>query len=199
MSQPALLHLEQLCFAYADHVLFDGLNAHITAGLTWVRGGDGRGKTTLLRLIAGELKPASGHVRHAGALFYADMREAKLDDVLAHAWLAQQAQQFTKWNSVIADALVEALRLTEHLHKSFHMMSAGTRRKVGLVAAVASQAQVVLLEAPFAALDSAGCEVVSELLAEAAAHHTCAWLLADYALPSSVSEAQLAGLIDLGD
>jgi hypothetical protein len=40
---------------------------------------------------------------------------------------------------------------------------------------------------------------VSELLAEAAAHHTCAWLLADYALPSSVSEAQLAGLIDLGD
>ena len=103
MSQPALLHLEQLRFAYADHVLFDGLNAHITPGLTWVRGGDGRGKTTLLRLIAGELKPASGHVRHAGALFYADMREAKLDDVLAHAWLAQQAQQFTKWNSVIAD------------------------------------------------------------------------------------------------
>ena len=202
MSLPALLEIEQLSFAYADHAILEGLNARITPGLTWVRGGDGRGKTTLLRLIAGALKPTLGAVRFAAGkatVFYADMREPKLDEVVAHDWLATQARKFPRWNAAMADDVAQALRLTEHLHKSFHMMSAGTRRKVGLVAAMASQAEVVMLETPFAALDSAACEVLSEVLTEAAAHHTCAWLLADYALPSSLSEGQLAGLIDLGD
>ena len=201
MSAPAVLTIEQLGFAYADRVILEGLNARITPGLTWIRGGDGRGKTTLLRLIAGELTPTSGAVQCVDAklVFYADMREAKLDDVVAHDWLATQAHKFSRWNTALADDLVQALRLDEHLHKSFHMMSAGMRRKVGLVAAVASQAEVVMLETPFAALDSAACAVVSEVLSEAAAQHTCAWLLADYTLPSSLSEARLAGLIDLGD
>jgi len=201
MSAATLLTIEQLRFAYADRVILEGLNARIAPGLTWIRGGDGRGKTTLLRLIAGTLQPLSGAVHFVEnvAVFYADMREAKLDDVLAHDWLATQAHQFPRWNAALAQDLVQALRLAEHLHKSFHMMSAGMRRKVGLVAAVASQADVVLLETPFAALDSAACAVVSELLAEAAAQQICAWLLADYTLPSSLSEAQLAGLIDLGD
>jgi len=201
MSAPAVLLIEQLRFAYADRMILDGLNARITPGLTWIRGGDGRGKTTLLRLIAGALQPLSGAVHFVGsvAVFYADMRDATLDEVVAHDWLATQAHQFPRWNAALAQDLAQALRLDEHLHKSFHMMSAGMRRKVGLVAAVVSQADVVLLETPFAALDSAACEVVSEVLTEAAAQHTCAWLLADYTLPSSLSEAQLAGLIDLGD
>ena len=201
MSTPALLTIEQLRFAYADRVILEGLNARIAPGLTWIRGGDGRGKTTLLRLIAGELQPSLGTVRFVGtpAVFYADMREARLDDVVASDWLAAQAQKFPRWQAALSQDLMQALRLDEHLHKSFHMMSAGMRRKVGLVAAVASQAEVVMLETPFAALDSAACEVVSEVLSEAAAQHSCAWLLADYTLPSSLSEAQLAGLIDLGD
>ena len=201
MSAATLLTIEQLGFAYAERVILEGLNARITPGLTWIRGGDGRGKTTLLRLIAGQLTPTSGAVQFVDAklVFYADMREAQLDDVLAHDWLATQAHKFSRWNKALADDLVQALRLDEHLHKSFHMMSAGMRRKVGLVAAVASQAEVVMLETPFAALDSAACAVASEVLDEAAAQHTCAWLLADYTLPSSLSEAQLAGLIDLGD
>ena len=201
MSAATLLTIKQLGFSYAERVILEGLNARITPGLTWIRGGDGRGKTTLLRLIAGQLTPTSGAVQFVDAklVFYADMREAQLDDVVAHDWLATQAHKFSRWNKALADDLVQALRLDEHLHKSFHMMSAGMRRKVGLVAAVASQAEVVMLETPFAALDSAACAVVSEVLDEAAAQHTCVWLLADYTLPSSLSEAQLAGLIDLGD
>lgn len=199
MPTPALLTIEQLGFAYPERVILEGLNARITPGLTWIRGGDGRGKTTLLRLIAGELKPVSGEVHCAGDVFYADMREARLDDVVASDWLAAQAQKFPRWHAALSQELLQVLRLEEHLHKSCHMMSAGMRRKVGLVAAVASQAEVVMLETPFAALDSAACEVVSDVLDEAAAQQTCAWLLADYTLPSSLSEAQLAGLIDLGD
>jgi ABC-2 type transport system ATP-binding protein len=63
MSAPAVLTIEQLGFAYAERVILEGLNARITPGLTWIRGGDGRGKTTLLRLIAGELTPTSGAVQ----------------------------------------------------------------------------------------------------------------------------------------
>ena len=200
---PPFVEINGLDFAYGDRQILSGIDMQLPKGkLTAIMGGSGCGKTTLLRLIAGALKPTLGAVRFAAGkatVFYADMREPKLDEVVAHDWLATQARKFPRWNAAMADDVAQALRLTEHLHKSFHMMSAGTRRKVGLVAAMASQAEVVMLETPFAALDSAACEVLSEVLTEAAAHHTCAWLLADYALPSSLSEAQLAGLIDLGD
>ncbi len=57
-----LLVATELCFARGAHAVLDRLSFAIGPGLTLVRGGDGRGKTTLLRLMAGELEPGSGAV-----------------------------------------------------------------------------------------------------------------------------------------
>ena len=80
-----------------------------------------------------------------------------------------------------------------------YMLSTGSRRKLGLVAAVAGRAQLTLLDGPFAALDSASCRFLVHLLADAAAHRQRAWVLADYEWPAGLDAACRIALIDLGD
>ena len=77
--------------------------------------------------------------------------------------------------------------------------SAGSRRKLGLVAAFAGGAPVTLLDTPYAALDLASCQVLSELLLEAAGHPARAWVVADGELPAALHAAPLSTLVDLGD
>ena len=96
-------------------------------------------------------------------------------------------------------ALVAAFGLEEHLHKGLFMLSAGTWRKVVVVAAMASGAGLTLLETPFAAMDARGRSILTDLLDEAAGHDERAFVVADYELPPGLSRERLAGFIDLGD
>jgi ABC-type nitrate/sulfonate/bicarbonate transport system ATPase subunit len=68
-----------------------------------------------------------------------------------------------------------------------------------LAAAFASGASLTLLEKPFAALDARSRALLSELLQEAAAHPARAWVLADYQLPETLAQVDLATTLDLGD
>src|ERR1700719_4914923 len=55
--------LSGLSFSYADSVsILSDVTLTLAPGWTGVVGSNGNGKTTLLRLISGELEPASGHV-----------------------------------------------------------------------------------------------------------------------------------------
>ena len=54
-----VLQAHDLCFGFAQRALFSDFSAQIPPGVTWVCGDESCGKTTLLRLMAGEL-PASG-------------------------------------------------------------------------------------------------------------------------------------------
>jgi energy-coupling factor transporter ATP-binding protein EcfA2 len=100
------------------------------------------------------------------------------------------------FNAEAIDELAEGLGLGPHLAKPGYMLSAGTRRKVWLAGAFASGAAVTLLDEPFAALDKASIGFVLELLDDAAASSTRAWVVADYEAPRGVP---LAAEVDLGD
>ena len=57
-----LITISDLTFSHGDRLLYDGINLTIPRGkVTAVMGPSGIGKTTLLRLIGGQLKPESGH------------------------------------------------------------------------------------------------------------------------------------------
>ncbi len=191
---------QDLALSFAGHRVLQGLSFAIAPGLTLVRGGDGRGKTTLLRLLAGELAPSAGALRReAGTVWFEHPADETQNAVVAQAWLDERRAHHPAWNANLAEALADALGLAEHLPKPLYMLSAGSRRKVGLVGAAASGAALTLLDGPFAALDARSCRVLEQLLAEAAADRTRAWVLADYALPAALAEVPLVGLIALGD
>ena len=68
------------------------------------------------------------------------------------------------------------------------------RRKVMLVAALASGATVTLLDQPFTALDLGSIAIIQEFLHEAAEHPRRAWIVADYTTPSDMPLASVLNL-----
>ena len=214
MSKPAkatVLTVDDLSFQYdvaGSKKLFSNWSTRIQAGVTLVCGGEDSGKSTLLRLLAGELTANAGELSINGislreqpqhykqALFWANPRNDTFDQLTLNAYFESQKCNYALFDEALLADLTEGLSLTDHLHKNIYMMSAGSKRKVWLVAAFASGAAVTLIDEPFAALDMASIGFVKELLAEAADHPSRAWVMADYARPKGV---KLAAVLDLGE
>lgn len=170
------------------------LSFALRPGLTLVRGGEGRGKTRLLGLIAAQARTDGVSV------WLEQPADETHDQTVGRAWLAERRQAYTGWNDALQAALAQALALDEHLDKPMFMLSAGSRRKLGLLGAAASGAAITLLDVPFAAIDMRSARVLGDLLAEAAEDEARAWVLADYARPAALDEdVALAAEIDLGE
>lgn len=65
---------ENLSFGYESVELFTGLSCHFGPGWTGIVGANGTGKTTILKLAAGELAPTSGNVSSPGGALYCAQR-----------------------------------------------------------------------------------------------------------------------------
>ena len=204
----AVLCAQDLSFDFPGRPLFAAQTWRIPSGVTWVSGGEGCGKTTLLRLLAGALPAKAGQLQINGVslaeqpaayrrqVFWADPKSEAFEQVTPHDYLASLQGLYPRFDDALLPALTEGLALTPHLNKPLYMLSTGSKRKVWLAAALACGAPVTLLDEPFAALDLASVRFVLRWLLEAAAHPARAWLVADYAAPAGVP---LASVIDLGE
>ncbi|SDC46891.1 ABC transporter [Paracidovorax valerianellae] len=178
----ATLQCTGLRFAHAHGLaVFDGLDASAAPGATLVRGDEGRGKTTLLRLLAGELRPQGGQVllngvpcaeqaaADAGAIFWADPRASALDGTSPAAWFAALAGRYPAWDAQALQAHVAGFALESHLPKAMEQLSTGTRRKALMAAAFACGAPLVLVDEPIAGLDRPSVQYLQHVLAQRAA------------------------------
>ncbi len=165
------------------------------AGVSWICGDEGTGKTTLLRLLAGDLRPTAGQVvAPERDVFWVDLQDTAHDTTTVQAcWDALRAQ-WPNWNDELLHDLAQELDMQQHVDKRLNMLSAGSRRKVMVLAALASGAAVTLLDQPFAALDLASIRILHELLHEAAEHPSRAWIVADYEAPSDLPLACVLNL-----
>ena len=209
-ARPAVLRVDGLRFGYAGAELFKGLSADIPPGITWVGGDESTGKTTLLRLLAGELSPKKGALRvneialaeqpqaYRSQVFWVDPRTSAFDSLTPQAYWGEVRRQHPAFADELLADLVDGFALAPHRDKAFYMLSTGTKRKVYLAGAFASGAAVTLLDEPFAALDKASTDLVLELLQEAATHPSRAWVVADYLAPRGVALAAtfILGAVD---
>jgi len=165
------------------------------AGVNWVCGDEGTGKTTLLRLLAGDVQPTSGTVRvPAGGVFWVDLQNPAHDNTTVQAcWDALRAQ-YPQWNDAMLQELADVLDMHQHREKRLHMLSTGSRRKVMVLAALASGAKLTLLDQPFAALDLASVRIIQEVLYEAADHPSRVWIVADYEAPAHLPATRVLRL-----
>lgn len=195
-----IAQIQALGFGYGSHKLFDKLTATINPGVTFIQGGDGRGKTTLMRLLAGELKPDSGSIAIGGdsstQLFWLDPRTETFDQIGINDFFSQQRAIYPRFDDAMLARLVTGLDLESHIHKKLFMLSTGSKRKVFIAAGLASGAPVTLLDMPFAAIDKPSKDFLLGQLRLAAVSSDRAIVVADYEPPEDV---RLAGLIDLGD
>jgi ABC-type multidrug transport system ATPase subunit len=165
------------------------------AGVSWICGDEGAGKTTLLKILAGHMIPRVGTVhRPLGGVFWADLQDPTHDTSTVHAcWDALRAD-CPNWSDALLQDLADELDMTRHREKRLNMLSAGSRRKVMVLAALASGATVTLLDQPFAALDLASIRILKEFLQEAAEHPSRAWIVADYEAPHDLPLASVLRL-----
>ncbi|MDA7419241.1 ATP-binding cassette domain-containing protein [Xenophilus arseniciresistens] len=152
-------------------------SARLGPGLTLLAGDTGSGKSTVLRVLAGEQPAAGGTLALAGAALPGDVNawrrlcfwvdpatrafhEMGVRDCVARLRADDPAFDDAHWQS-----LAEAFGLAPHLDKGMHMLSTGSRRKVWLACALASGRALTLLDEPTAALDAASIRALQAALA----------------------------------
>ena len=180
MSQPLpSLRLVDVDCRRGDRVLFTGLTETLAPGeLLWLRGDNGRGKTSLLRLVAGLAVPEQGQIlwgdaparRHAGfaaALVYIAHANALKDDLTAAESLAFLARVHGRDAGAPAvRAALARLGLAGRERTPTRNLSQGLRRRVALARlALEATPGLWVLDEPFDALDVAGTATLHALLA----------------------------------
>ncbi|HCL87746.1 MAG TPA: ABC transporter ATP-binding protein [Comamonadaceae bacterium] len=145
--------------------LLQGWSQHLPAGLVLVLGDEGAGKTSVLRLLAGEIVPAAGRLQLNGLahgspgyrqqVFWRDPRDAWPRDMTPVTWSMALAAQYPRWSAPAWQRHVQGFALQPHLDKAMFQLSTGSQRKVLLAAALASGAPLTLIDEPVAALDRA--------------------------------------------
>lgn len=173
-AQP-LLSLSAVTYGYTlDRPLLKELSLSLLPGrICAILGANGVGKSTLLRLMSGLLKPTSGHVTLDAKPFEQwSVRES----AQRVAWVAQEPSTFgtfsvrsfvalgrapyTAWHGALSKedlqwvdrALVWA-KLTEFADRDVSLLSGGERRRVQLARAYAQTTKVLLFDEPTAFLD----------------------------------------------
>lgn len=181
-----LLQLRNAQLPYRRSTDTPPLNLDILPGLTAITGDEGTGKTTLLKVLAGDLTLTAGTLQGADALWL-DLRLPEHDALTAEVFWTQWQSRCPRWQADLHNRLCEALGLQAHLGKQLFMLSTGSRRKVALVGLLASGATITCLDQPYDALDLPSVRVVREFLQDMADHSSRAWVVADY-----VADAALA-------
>lgn len=198
--RPPVCRGEDLRFPAPAGVSMAPLNLEIRPGLTLLLGGERSGKTTVLRWLAGMEQPAGGRLlRQALPVCWPNALDAASDTLTVASWLAHAAERWPAWQPDAAAAAMAALSIAPHLDKTLTMLSAGTRRKLALVEAVASGAGLTLLDGPFAALDLPSRRWLVTVLGAAAEAPERAWVVADYEWPPGLANDAGITVVDLGD
>jgi ATPase subunit of ABC transporter with duplicated ATPase domains len=83
--------------------VFKDLSFELQPGLTLIRGGDGRGKTGLLQILAGVRKVASGTLhRPPLTVHWVDPQDDRDEAVIASQWLQSRRGAFADWDEAVA-------------------------------------------------------------------------------------------------
>ena len=182
---PALITLHDIGYATADgRDLFNNIDIAFGPERTGLIGRNGVGKTTLLRLIAGELTPRAGTVQRTGTIgvlrqtvqpaagetvadaFGATEALACLARVLSGAGsVADAAEADWSLEARIAQALASVGLGGLDLARPLATLSGGERTRAALAALIARRPDMILLDEPTNNLDRAGRAAVADAIA----------------------------------
>ncbi|CAM4129004.1 ATP-binding cassette domain-containing protein [Shewanella aquimarina] len=182
-----LVEISHLGFSRGTHVIYDDVSLTIPRGkVTAIMGPSGIGKTTLLKLIGGQLRPDKGVIKVDGI----DVHQCNRGELFAlrkrMSMLFQSGALFTDMNVFdnVAFALREHSELPEAIIRRIVLMkleavglrgaaqmmpselSGGMQRRAALARAIALEPELVLYDEPFAGQDPISMGVLVKLIRE---------------------------------
>lgn len=148
--------------------MFSGLHLDVRAGqLLWVRGPNGQGKTSLLRLMAGLSQAEQGQVLRYAPVAFLGHQNALKDDLTVEEALGFliRLQGHAPGASVLTQALGR-MGMLPRRHQLVRTLSQGQRRRTALARLLLSPPGCLwILDEPFDALDDQGVSVLQEMIA----------------------------------
>ena len=185
MGHDSLVEISDLDFAYDSRQVLGGIQMKIPRGkVVAIMGLSGCGKTTLLRLICGQLRPVRGAVRVDGQTVHQLDHDGLYNMRRRMGMLFQFGALFTdlsvfdnvafpmREHTDLPEALIRdlvllklnavGLRGAERLMPS--ELSGGMARRVALARAVALDPMLIMYDEPFAGLDPISLTIVGQLI-----------------------------------
>lgn len=180
-----LIEIDNLYFRRGERVIFDGLSMRIPKGrITAIMGPSGTGKTTLLRIIGGQLKPDSGTVKVDGIDVCSLSRKGLFELRRRMGMLFQSSALFTDLS--VYENVAFPLRLHTHVDDDVirdlvlmklnavglrgardlmpSQLSGGMARRVALARAIALDPDLLMYDEPFTGQDPIAMGVVLSLI-----------------------------------
>jgi phospholipid/cholesterol/gamma-HCH transport system ATP-binding protein len=173
-SQDVLVNIRDMHFTRGTRKIFDGIDINIRRGkITAIMGPSGTGKTTLLKLIGGQLVPEQGRIdvdgQHVHALKRSELFElrkrmgmlfqsgALLTDLNVYDNVAFPLREHTELPEAMVRDLVlmklEAVGLRNARHLMPAQLSGGMARRVALARAIALDPMMIMYDEPFTGQD----------------------------------------------
>lgn len=180
-----LVDIKNMTFKRDERIIYDDISLQIPKGkVTAIMGPSGIGKTTLLRLIGGQLKPESGHIYFdqqdipalsRTALYSARKRMSMLfqsgalfTDMSVYENVAFPIREHAQLSEAIIEKMVlmklEAVGLRGARFLKPSELSGGMARRAALARAIALDPELILYDEPFAGQDPISMGVIVRLI-----------------------------------
>jgi heme exporter protein A len=164
-----MLDVSNLSFDYQEYPLLNKVNFHLPAkGLLHLRGANGVGKTTLLKLVAGLYCPEEGEILFLGQNIHQNLADYQRQicflghktGINPNLTLRENCFFDLQYQGESVDELAAVFNLENHLNLPSGLLSAGQKRQAGLLRLWMSEAKLWLLDEPLVALDDNALESV---------------------------------------
>ena len=202
---PDGLCVEKVHVWRGDRHVLRGVSLDVHPGeLMHVSGPNGTGKTTLLRVVSGLLRPEKGSVAWQGrsiaataaeyqsALAYASHEPALKSDLTALENLRFTVGLKRRVTAAELRSSLERTGVANCADLPARVLSAGQRRRVAMARVLAFRADLWLLDEPYTNLDGSGSSLLSALLAEHVGQGGVALVVAHHDLNVAVRTRPLA-------
>ncbi len=214
-----LVKIRDLHFSRGDRKIFDGLSMDIPRrGITAIMGPSGTGKTTLLKLIGGQIKPDQGSIevdgldvhqlstkklfelrKRMGMLFQSG---ALLTDISVFENVAYPLREHTTLNDAMIRHLVLLKLNAVGLRGAAQLMpselSGGMLRRVALARAIALDPMMIMYDEPFTGQDPISMGVLVSLIKELNTALNICSIVVSHDVPDTLSIANTVHFISAG-
>lgn len=182
-----MVDIQNLTFSRGERLIYDGMSMQVKRGqVTAIMGPSGIGKTTLLKLIGGQLKPDQGDILFQGRSIPKMSRAELYQTRKSMSMLFQSGALFSELSVFdnVAFPIREHTKLPESLIRTMVLMkleavglrgardlmpselSGGMARRAALARAIALDPELIMYDEPFAGQDPISMGIVVKLIRE---------------------------------